>query len=564
MIHNPILRKEVLTALRTRKALAMQILFLLGTAVLIWLLWDPRGFQDLAGMEVRRILTVLAIGQLVMVALFSPAFTAAAITSEREHRTLESLLASRMKPWEIALGKMAGSLTFILLLVLSGAPALAAVFLLGGVSGAEVLAVEAILLLTAVYLGMFGLLVSTFMHRSYRAIIVTYAILLVVCLSAVVAWPISDHMILRGGAAWQGVLHTIASLSPLEAMLSVVQPNSTYCVGAQSMPPFWKMYIPLAVLIGAVTTLACLYRLHRPIAPPRPRERLKVVERGKMSARRFFFLIDPRMRKNMIRWWQNPVAIKEFRTRPMLQSHWLLRAIAVCLIVSVLLMFVVSLSVAALTGGRSNEDPTLLYPMMATAVAALMVIVLVLIGPAMTGGALCGDRETGVWDLMRTTRLSGWTIVVGKFEASIIPLLLLTMAMAPAMLILLYFNANLWVNILRVFQVAGMTILFVGTAGMFFSSIFPRTSTATAWTYGLVVSIALVSLLVLLAQNLFSQQFVRSVYILNPVAAAMDAAGYPAIQKLDLVPSHLRIFGVTTAVMFVVSVVRVMQMRRAS
>jgi len=562
MIRNPIIHKEVVSSLRTRKALAMQVMFLLSAAALLWLLWDPQGLQDLGGREVRRILTILAMGELVMVAFFAPAFTAAALTSEKEHNTLESLLATPMKAWEITLGKIVGALSFLLLLVLSGTPALAAVFLLGGVNGMEVLAVVAVLMLTAVYLGMIGLLVSVLANRSYRAIILTYAILLVVCvLFALPCWPISDHLIRKGGPGWQGLLHVLASLSPLEAMLSVVQPGGTYGVGAENMPAFWKLFIPFSAAVTLAAAAACLLKLHRPIATPRAREKLKVVERNQISGRTIMYMwfFDPRKRRRNIGPLQNPVLIKEFRSRPMLQIRWLMRAVALCLVISVLLMFLVTISFHALVMTAGTD----LYVMMATAVAALIVIVIILIGPAMTGGCLCADRETGVWDMMRTTRLSSWTIVVGKFEAAIIPLLLLAVAMVPAMLILLAFNENLWPNIIRVLQVAGMAILFVAMAGMFFSSIFSRTSTATAWTYGLVVSLSLATLLVLLGENLFSRQFARGVYMLNPVAAAMAAAGYGAMQKYDLVSGHLQIFGAATAVMFVVTVIRVVRLRRA-
>jgi len=563
MLANPIVRKEVLSALRTKKALVMQALFLLAAAGLLWLLWDPQGLQDLAGREARRILSIIAMGELVMVALFAPAFTAAAITGEKEHNTLESLLATRMRPGEIAFGKIAGSLTFVVLLVVSGIPALAAVFLLGGVDGSEVLAVVAVLMLTAIYLGMIGLLVSTIMNRSYRAIIVTYAVLGVICiLFAMPAWPLSDHFIRKGGPVWQGVLHVLASLSPIQAMLSVVQPNSTYAVGAENMPPYWQVFLPASALVAVATTIACLYRLHRPAPPPRPREGLKIEERNfKVSGRKVLYLwfFDPRRRRAHIRWWQNPVLIKEFRTRPMLQPWWLMRAFAASLIAAVLLMFLVTFSFMALV-----QDTGGLIPLMATTVAALMVLAVALLGPAVSGGALCTDRETGVWELMRTTRLSGWTIVLGKLMACVIPMFLLALAMAPALILLLCFKKDLWPNIQRILTVVGMTILFVSSAGMFFSSLAGRTSTATAWTYGVVVSMAMATLLVLLAEEIFSPQFARMVYVLNPVAAAMDAAGYAPMQRLGLFADHLRIAGVATAGMLLVSVLRVMQLRRAA
>ena len=161
-------------------------------------------------------------------------------------------------------------------------------------------------------------------------------------------------------------------------------------------------------------------------------------------------------------------------------------------------------------------------------------------------------------------RLRSW--LPGSFLADliwIIPLLLFALATLPALVILLYFKSHLWPNMLKICYVIGMTILFVSTVGTFFSSLFSRTATATAWTYALVIGLGLLTLLVLLGQELFSQRFIRTVFVLNPVIAAMDAAGHPTFQKYGLVFNHLKVFGAATAVMFVLTVIRVYRLRQA-
>jgi hypothetical protein len=159
------------------------------------------------------------------------------------------------------------------------------------------------------------------------------------------------------------------------------------------------------------------------------------------------------------------------------------------------------------------------------------------------------------------TPLPSWRIASGKFQASMIPLLLLAVSMSGALAILLYFDIKLWVNILRVLSVVGVTTLFVATAGMFFSSICSKTSTSTAWTYALVVTVGMLTLLVLLAEDRFSYRLMRAIFLANPIAAAMDAAGHAGMQRFNLYIDHLKIMGVTTAVLFVVTVVRVFQLR---
>jgi ABC-type transport system involved in multi-copper enzyme maturation permease subunit len=564
MIRNPIIRRELLSALRTRKALLMQGAFLLTTAVLFLLYWPAGGLQDIGGQEARQIFGILAIGELVMVVLFAPAFTAAALTSEREHNTLESLFATPMRPWEIAVGKMVGSLGFLVLVILSGVPMLAMPFLLGGVEGSQLLAVIGILLVTAVYLGMIGLLVSALGHRSYRAIITAYALLLIVCfLLALPATPLSNHMLRRAGPTLRPVWHVLASFSPLEAMLSLVWAKHSWAGGDPNMPAFWMLFLPLSALTTLVIAAVCLIKLRRPAGPPRPRERLKVVERGQISARTFLFIIDPRKRKRMIGWWQNPMLVKEFRTRPMLQAQWLLRAIGWCIIISIVLMIIQAQTIQIALPERPSIR--VIVEDLPAVIAALSIIVIVLVGPAITGGTLCSDREAGVWDLIRTTHLSSWRIVSGKLQSAVIPLLLLVLAMLPTLIVLPFlvsFEVDLWPTILRILVVVVMAAVFVAAAGMFFSGLCAKTATATAWTYGLVISIALLTLLMLVGEGRFSQRVVGSVFVVSPLAAALDAAGNPDMRRYALMRPHLLLMGAATAFMLLVSVVRVVQLRR--
>jgi hypothetical protein len=194
----------------------------------------------------------------------------------------------------------------------------------------------------------------------------------------------------------------------------------------------------------------------------------------------------------------------------------------------------------------------------------MMVVLVLLVGPAMAGGTISSDRETGIWDLIRVTRMPSWRMVSGKFQASIVPLLLFALATLPALLILLYINIDLWPNMVHICYVIGVTILFVSTAGTFFSSIFSKTAAATACTYALVMGLQLLTMLVLLGKSLFSVQFVESILVLNPVMAAMDAAGHASMSKyVGLRFQHMQIMGVAIAVMFVITVVRVYQLRRA-
>lgn len=557
---NPILRKEVLTSLRSPRTLAMSAAFLLGNLVIIWALWPDRGLQSLEADQARTLLAVLAAGQLLLVAMFAPAMTASALTIEKERNTFESLLATRLRPREIVLGKMAGSLTFLLVLVGLGSPMLASLLLLGGVGIGQILAAEGVLVVTALFTGSVGLLISARSRRSYRAVIFTYAVLLVLCVVvALPKWLAGGRLMFAGGVTSARVLHVLVSISPLQAMLSAIRPDLP-CRQTVGLWPSWAMYLVIAAGMVALASATIFHTLAEPFAPPRPRERLKVVERNKvLTARSMFFLLffDPARRKPMTRRWQNPVAVKEFRTRPLLQPHWLLRAASLCAVISILLMLLVTLTVSSLVQQGSSQVGRML-----SVVAALQVLAIALLGPALAAGSICGDRESGVWDLMRTSKLRSLTIVSGKAQAAIIPLLLLIAAVLPGQLILAYFGPGLAPRIVRVLTVVALTSVFTVALGMFFSAATSRTSRATAWTYAVIAAITVLSLLALAAGDIFSAEVLRAVFTVNPVAAALDAAGEPSFQQYAIYEPFLVVMSVATVVLLSASAGLVWRLRQ--
>jgi len=100
--------------------------------------------------------------------------------------------------------------------------------------------------------------------------------------------------------------------------------------------------------------------------------------------------------------------------------------------------------------------------------------------------------------------------------------------------------------------------------GMFFSSMCSRTSTATAWTYSVVVVVSLLSLIVLLGADILSFAVRRTVFIPNPVTAVLDAAGMPNFQSYHLFTAHLRLIAAATVGLFAVTVVRVWHLCRSN
>ena len=68
------------------------------------------------------IFAMLSVFQLMLVAFIAPAFTAGAISLEREKQTLDLLITTPLRPGAIVVGKLLSALAFVVLMILAGDP----------------------------------------------------------------------------------------------------------------------------------------------------------------------------------------------------------------------------------------------------------------------------------------------------------------------------------------------------------------------------------------------------------------------------------------------------------
>jgi ABC-type Na+ efflux pump permease subunit len=68
-------------------------------------------------------------------------------------------------------------------------------------------------------------------------------------------------------------------------------------------------------------------------------------------------------------------------------------------------------------------------------VVSLVMTALALLSPFQTVGAICGERERGTWDALRTTRISARDVVLGKWLGNLAPLAIFWAVLAPIRLV---------------------------------------------------------------------------------------------------------------------------------
>lgn len=186
MLRNPALARELVLigrSARTPLALAaaaaivaaVALLPLAGTGVGAG---APAGLAE-AGLPVQtggRLFSLIAAAQMALVVAIAPALTAGAVSGEREGRTLEVVLRTRVSPAAFVAGKLLAAALHLLLLLVAAAPATGVLSLVGGVPLAQVVRVSGVLLATAVLLAAVGICASAFSRRTASAALAAYLI----------------------------------------------------------------------------------------------------------------------------------------------------------------------------------------------------------------------------------------------------------------------------------------------------------------------------------------------------------------------------------------------------
>jgi ABC-type transport system involved in multi-copper enzyme maturation permease subunit len=186
--------KELRGRMRGRRAFVILTVYLLLLAVFSWMVeltLEQQYGRGLAGSAAfasaqigAGIFTALLMLETLLVVALAPAFTAGAISLEREKQTLDLLATTPISSLSIVIGKLLSALTYLFILIFASIPMTAVVFVFGGVSPDDIIRGYVVLFATAIGLGSVGLFFSALMKRTQAATIATYFGVLAVCLGS--------------------------------------------------------------------------------------------------------------------------------------------------------------------------------------------------------------------------------------------------------------------------------------------------------------------------------------------------------------------------------------------
>ena len=141
--------------------------------------------------------------------------------------------------------------------------------------------------------------------------------------------------------------------------------------------------------------------------------------------------------------------------------------------------------------------------------------------PGLTSSAISGEREKQTLEILLTTTLKPIQIIAGKLYASISQIILLVLSSLPILSLVFTVGGIRMVDLMTLMAVCIITAIFVGAIGLFYSTIFKRTTPSTVMTYGTVIAITLASVVALvIIQGLMVTVYDQQYYTVNPTTGA--------------------------------------------
>jgi len=153
-------------------------------------------------------------------------------------------------------------------------------------------------------------------------------------------------------------------------------------------------------------------------------------------------------------------------------------------------------------------------------------LLLIFIVPATTSGSISGERERSTLDLLICTKMSSFSIILGKLFSSIAEVIVLLIASIPVLSAFFIFGGISPGNIVLIFGFYFVTAIFFGSIGIFMSTFFKKTSTSTVASYvmalfllgGTAFIVLLVRVLFYLPRGLSITQTFPVILYANPLS----------------------------------------------
>ncbi len=188
---NAVLYKDmVVRAKRSNMSVLIFVInLLLSIAAVITLIvinTSLAGFSSVSPYVLPWFFIIIVFCESALVCLVIPPASSTAISSEREHQTLDVLITTNMRPLEIILGKYLSCLIYVVFVLLSTLPMLSIVFIYGSIGFLQLLAVLGSIIAISMFLASIGIYFSSVCQKSSTATILSFLVFGVLIFGSIV------------------------------------------------------------------------------------------------------------------------------------------------------------------------------------------------------------------------------------------------------------------------------------------------------------------------------------------------------------------------------------------
>lgn len=178
---------------------------------------------------------------------------------------------------------------------------------------------------------------------------------------------------------------------------------------------------------------------------------------------------------------RNPIVEKEYRTR--MRTWRSSCALMTCVLIVGGLGWLIFAIISGITSRTSQSNAVNFGLELFIVLLIFQEVILTFITPALTAGAITGERERQTLDLLLCAPISAVGLLWGKLVGSMAYVLLVLLVLAPIFSLTLLFGGVALHQIVIGLAVTIMSALTIASVGLFFSSVFRRTIPAMVLSY---------------------------------------------------------------------------------
>lgn len=447
VFENPVLQRELLVNLRTKRAFLLLFVYLFVLCAVVYFAWPRQTRLDANADQARSLVDLFFLGQYILAALMAPTFAAATITGEKERKTYEMLLASPLAPLAICVGKLLSSLAHLALLIIASLPIVMLCLPLGGVSIYEVFAAYSGLIVSVVLFGTISVACSSYFLRTPAALVASYMLILPLALFAVLIWKN-----LEGQGEFRLVLTTtVLPVGALGVCVALLRSTTLRLLRPPDVGSEGNQVVDLEQEANEAVGL--------------------VIRRDQFPDR----LFAPVKRDTLMEDGTNVVYDKEIHSEIFSQGTLMLRLV-------IQISMFLAIPIMALT--------LFFVPTWVPWYVAYTLIFNMLVGPVFSAGSITSERERQTLDLLLVTDITPWQILWGKLLAGLRISTVLTMFLVWPLFLAVVMNSYYWSNLLASASFFFMILMACATTALvalFCSVIFSKSSTSLMASYTILL-----------------------------------------------------------------------------